>query len=450
MARYKFQCSFCLEDRSEPRTQVRIIGGDAICSGCTLDDVVPRFATALQTELEFPPRWGPHILEIDDFGALVPAEVRAAWPIRLREYKTPVHNRVYCSHLTLAPAASHGARRHLEVCGKFLGSTETSDQFQCPKCNSWSKDHHLHCPCAGTSKQQGNPVQAGLDKRTRGVQWQRCPKSTCGVVIERSAGCNHMVCGYCMESFCFVCGSSADADSDHWYDTCPRFGQPGDKNASYDQDYSSESDDADDDGDADDEDHTDYPDDAGYPPWIDQSGLESPLWPGRIFLGAPFTIPDPNASPREQLQHDLNIAIAFNKDFEEYIFTSQGRARRIPESFLPLINHVTALMYTMSDNLKIALKDMTDDEPTTDVGRDRQAMSFSDFRIGHNRLRHGFVDAYNNLLSLVRGNSVFFHLFRSIRLYREILERYMILHAPRFLFNLTFREWDKDRLRRLQ
>jgi hypothetical protein len=448
MARYKFECQICLEDRDEPRTQVRFIAGSAVCKDCTRDGVVPRFAKALQNELDYPPKYGQEILDIDDFRGLVPVEVQKAWPARIKEYETPVHHRVYCSHLTLAPAAAHGSRRRLEVCGNFLGSTKTSDQFQCPKCKSWSKDHQIHCPCAGSAGQQSSTKKAAFDERTRGSEWQKCPKAACGVVIERSAGCNHMECLHCSTSFCYICGDFASAESDHWFDTCPRFGQPGDRDASYDEDYPSESDEADEyQSESDESDEYSSEPDEAYVLEDDNRdgiGLLSFTWPGRMFFGARFATSGLNASPRQKLQHDLNIAITFNEDFELYIFKPYGRARRVPDSLAPLVNHVTDLMYTMEENLKTALKDMIDDEPTTDVGRDKQAVSFSNFQIGHNRLRHGFVEAYNNLLVLVRWHdNVFFHMFRSIRLYRETLERYMILHAPRFLYNLVMREKDK-------
>ena len=144
MARYKFECEVCLEDRNKPRAQVRFIAGIAICKDCIRDGVVPRFAKALKNEIEYPVKYASTILSIDDFRDLVPAEVLTAWPARIKEYETPVHHRVYCSHLTLAPAGAHGSPRRLEVCGNFLGSTKTSDQI-CSKCNSWSKDHHLNC-----------------------------------------------------------------------------------------------------------------------------------------------------------------------------------------------------------------------------------------------------------------------------------------------------------------
>ena len=34
---------------------------------------------------------------------------------------------------------------------------------------------------------------------------QRCPKQSCGVMVDRSSGCNHMTCVICKHEFCYVC-----------------------------------------------------------------------------------------------------------------------------------------------------------------------------------------------------------------------------------------------------
>lgn len=41
-----------------------------------------------------------------------------------------------------------------------------------------------------------------------------CPM--CKTKIERTRGCNHMTCGFCLYEFCWVCHREATADSDHW------------------------------------------------------------------------------------------------------------------------------------------------------------------------------------------------------------------------------------------
>jgi hypothetical protein len=326
MARYTFQCQLCYEDKMEPRSQVRIIDGCEVCRTCLADDVAPRFAAALQSELDYPVKWGQTVLDIDDFRGLVPAEVQEAWPARVREYETPVHNRVYCSHLTLGPIDRAG-RRRLEVCGTFLGSTTTSDQFQCPKCKTWSKDHHLHCPCTGgAGNQQANAAQPTLDERTRGAEWQKCPNATCGVVVERSTGCNHFECTFCQTSFCYICGKFADADSDHWFNICPRFGQPGDKDASFDEEYHFDSDDEDEEN------------------WNDESYQSDDDFDSEsqstIFFGQPPTEPGPSPSSLDQLEYDCEIVTLLQYDFNAetgFVFGSLEDAPKTVAVFFELL-----------------------------------------------------------------------------------------------------------------
>jgi hypothetical protein len=125
----KFKCQVCLENKKEPKTQVRGIDGEPICRTCTLDGVVPLFEKALWGESDFPPCWGPMELKIRDFQDLLPAAFLRAWDDRMDEYNTPESSRVYCEHMDLAPTPP-GERRQLEVCGQSLGSSEDSDQFR--------------------------------------------------------------------------------------------------------------------------------------------------------------------------------------------------------------------------------------------------------------------------------------------------------------------------------
>lgn len=103
----------------------------------------------------------------------------------------------------------------------------------------------------------------------------------------------------------------------------------------------------------------------------------------------------------------------------------------------------------MKFNLQLALADMKDDEPTTDAGRLEQAVDFFNFRIRHDKLRHGFIKHFNHGLWMV-GYDRLFHRTRSARLFRATFERYMILHAPRLLSNLTARDDHEDLYQRLR
>lgn len=416
MARYNFQCQLCYEDRREARSQVRIIDGCEVCKRCLADDVAPRFAAALQSELDYPVKWGPTVLDIDNFREFVPAEVQEAWPARVREYETPVHNRVYCSHLTLGPIDRAG-RRRLEVCGNFLGSTETSDQFQCPKCRTWSKDHHLHCPCTGgAGNQQDYAGQPTLDERTRGVEWQKCPNSSCGVVIERSMGCNHFECAYCKTSFCYICGYYASADSDHWVNICPRFGQPGDKDAEFDEEYDFDSDEEEEEG------------------WNEESSQSNDDFDSedysRIFFGSPLTEPGPNPRSLNQLHYDLEIATLLRYDFlaeTEFIFGSLEDAPKKVVSFFELLQ-------AFEENVNWSLLQLKYREPTTAVNAVSDAVEFSNFRIRHDRLRRDMLATRDEALAWFYHDSVVITNVPA-RAFVDVFERYSVLHAPRYIWN---------------
>lgn len=86
----------------------------------------------------------------------------------------------------------------------------------------------------------------------QGIDFQRCPG--CRTAISLWDGCNHMVCS-CGSNFCYICGKAAHDGSAHWAPGgCPRYNQPGERNAIFDELI--EQDDADSlhdvDGDADD------------------------------------------------------------------------------------------------------------------------------------------------------------------------------------------------------
>jgi hypothetical protein len=56
MSNIQFNCGFCLEDKSEPPVQVRIIHGSMVCSECIHNNIMPRFRAALAHEHHYPPK----------------------------------------------------------------------------------------------------------------------------------------------------------------------------------------------------------------------------------------------------------------------------------------------------------------------------------------------------------------------------------------------------------
>ncbi|TKA79109.1 hypothetical protein B0A55_02429 [Friedmanniomyces simplex] len=67
----------------------------------------------------------------------------------------------------------------------------------------------------------------------RGRDYQICPSKRCGRKIQLKDGCNHVHC-YCGAQFCYICGEATTHHSDHWRETCPRYNQPGARNAQFD------------------------------------------------------------------------------------------------------------------------------------------------------------------------------------------------------------------------
>lgn len=142
-------------------------------------------------------------------------------------------------------------------------------------CDEFSSDAAtmLQHVCSGKSRTNEKRAQAFAGLK-RGRDWQECPNLQCGRRIELAEACNHMTCQVrvgktslvpnttntnvlqCGTGFCFICGKTADGDSDHWVKGgCPRYNQPGDPYAEYDGHYGE--DDSDPDSDTDGESYTD-------------------------------------------------------------------------------------------------------------------------------------------------------------------------------------------------
>lgn len=62
------------------------------------------------------------------------------------------------------------------------------------------------------------------------------PCENCYMCTANALLSNHMTC-QCGTGFCFICGKEADGESEHWRKGggCPRYNQPGDDEAEYDE-----------------------------------------------------------------------------------------------------------------------------------------------------------------------------------------------------------------------
>lgn len=83
-----------------------------------------------------------------------------------------------------------------------------SDQIECLVCKKVScvkcgKSWELH---EGETFCNLKPLLDVGTENYKEANTKPCP--SCRIPIEKSVGCDHMVCGKCDYSFCFVCGSS--------------------------------------------------------------------------------------------------------------------------------------------------------------------------------------------------------------------------------------------------
>jgi hypothetical protein len=228
-----FECGICLEEKVEPREQVHTVGVDCICSGCALEDVVPLFEAALQNEIYYPPRFGPTDLTFDAFADLFKEGFRLAWLEKVKEYKTPIPNRLYCQHKVPVAGDKVEGESDVEFCNTFMGSAEGKGVSQCHGCTNW-----MCLECRGTAcsppethacdDTKTDPAAETFDKDTKA-----CP--VCTIRIGQRDGCNAMTCP-CNAQFCFICGQEARADSEHWVVSkpCPRWGTPDAVNPMFD------------------------------------------------------------------------------------------------------------------------------------------------------------------------------------------------------------------------
>jgi hypothetical protein len=350
------------------------------------------------------------------------------------------------------------------VCGQFLGASEESDQFRCPKCKSWSKDHHLHCYCGGPGKQDHNAIQPVLNENTRGLEWQRCPNDRCGVLVTSRDGCNHMDCGYCKTSFCYICGDYAAARSGHWRSDgrCPPTGRPikprnnyngydkGDDEDHYIRDgyrnnghRNDESRDSEYHGRNEYNGYSDDEHDSSEKNYGIEHGhhvdVENRDWADDLV-----DVLGPDASTQNPLEYDAKITSMYESHFKLELEATYGRLENAPRNLRTFCETLDGLVC----NIEFIKKDPFGNEPTTVLGRVERAVALINFHISHNRLRQGFWEARNLARNRVTADSVL-HRTEPVELFRRAFDRYMVLHAPRHISNVFSNEAWRDRHRAL-
>jgi hypothetical protein len=253
------ECSVCFETPAPAKFYYA--GKDPICKDCTVDNIIPKFEKALQFEREYPVKFGPVELDWHAFQDLLGEEYGAKLAKQEKMYATPRKVRVFCQNLVAAPSTSGGDKKGKDPvqesktkCLAFLGSRlARSALYRNRKCDRCGKKVCGMCgrprtqckaddgSCAEpTQKQEDEAQEKEFEGLVKGKDYQLCPKKHCGAAIYLGEACNHVKCpaADCATEFCFICATECTNDSGHWDmgSECPRYGQPGDANAVFDQD----------------------------------------------------------------------------------------------------------------------------------------------------------------------------------------------------------------------
>ena len=240
-----FNCCVCLETKDEDVKQVRLAHDNLICSECVPAAILQPFKAALQHEINYPPMWGfDTVLDFEKCKDLFKPCFIRAWAKRIKEYKTPIQDRIYCQQRVPVDSANAGSAE-TEFCNTFVYASGDLFTAQCRRCHSWScldcrsivlappeNDEHF---CSDVPAKDDGLAES-FDAATRGEAWQECPNHTCLVKMALGSGCNFMTCHFCCTQFCMVCGKKATPDSGHWTrgNGCPRWGGLDAANAMFD------------------------------------------------------------------------------------------------------------------------------------------------------------------------------------------------------------------------
>lgn len=228
-----FYCISCDEEEQGPSVN---IADHECCEASFKDTIVPQFEQALKYEISYPVKVDEVGLNIVEFQRFFNQEFLDAFPHKEKEYTTPVSTRLYCQHQVFE-APSDGSHK-LEHCNAFLGRRS---EFQstiacqcggmtCTKCSEAVQENQQH-ECKAI-----NPKDDQFQDMGQGVDWQRCPKTACGMKFQLLDGCNAVKRSFCSTDLCFICGEEAKDYSGHWDlgNPCPRFGKKGSSRAIYD------------------------------------------------------------------------------------------------------------------------------------------------------------------------------------------------------------------------
>ncbi|KAK3707315.1 hypothetical protein LTR37_012159 [Vermiconidia calcicola] len=211
-----WSCDLCCDDLAGGISTT--LDSSKVCAPC----VRRIFSTSMSSEAYFPPRWGGHALDIWDFRHVIDTIFLAQFQKKADEWTCPPNERIYCRR-TDPP-------RRPEECATFLGRRTDSK-----KCRHTSdaegKEAKIKHHCDPSVEQELR--QRAFHGLKRSKDYQDCPNPKCQRRVELSDGCNCIQCPSCKIEFCYICGRKASEESGHWRpgSVCPKWNQPGAKNA---------------------------------------------------------------------------------------------------------------------------------------------------------------------------------------------------------------------------
>ncbi|TKA77564.1 hypothetical protein B0A55_06631 [Friedmanniomyces simplex] len=189
-----------------------------LCPGC----ITGMLERALAFEINYPPTWGSAKLHPTYFNHVVSAHFIQRFATRERGFVGTLRREI---HEIVLMVTSYGACAGLTCleCGAALAHISSA------------LARHCEARITEAKSVQDEEMKEALEGLEQGPHWQRCPNEACDRRMELGEACNHLICAFCLTSFCFVCGTRQDESSGHWRKGgCPRYNFPGDGNAGYD------------------------------------------------------------------------------------------------------------------------------------------------------------------------------------------------------------------------
>ncbi|KAF9040009.1 hypothetical protein BJ165DRAFT_1314898, partial [Panaeolus papilionaceus] len=170
------------------------------CSHIYCADCVERFVENFtRDETLFPFRCCQEPITTQDVVPFISDSLRKLFNEKIAEYSVAIRFRLYCH--SQACSAFLGSYPPIVIRRNSITSVECSECHlrTCPKCKQVAHPEEPDC--------RENEAAVELRRLARGMGWQKC--SSCKWLVERSAGCNHLVCR-CGFQFCYACAKPWD------------------------------------------------------------------------------------------------------------------------------------------------------------------------------------------------------------------------------------------------